>query len=69
MKELSLSVSTGQTGVGGETKDNTVVLTAKFATHDEAVAFHDQLGRLAASASKSNTGSTYNGLKKLIGNS
>jgi hypothetical protein len=47
MKELNLSVSTG-----GEGKENTVVLTAKFATHDEAVAFHDGLARLCGNATR-----------------
>jgi hypothetical protein len=48
MKELTLSVNTG-----GEGKDNTVVCTAKFATHDEAVAFHASVAKLCGDAAKS----------------
>ena len=46
MKELNLSISSGTD------KDNSVVLTAKFDTHDEAVAFHDGLARLCGSQKK-----------------
>jgi hypothetical protein len=47
MKELSLSVSTG-----GEGKDNTVVITGKFDTHQEAVLFHAQVAKFCADATR-----------------
>lgn len=49
MKDLNLSVTTSSS----EDKGNTVVLTAKFDTHDEAVAFHDGLARLCGNSKKS----------------
>jgi hypothetical protein len=50
MKELSLSVSTG-----GEGKDNTVVITGKFDTHQEAVLFHAQVAKFCADATRPST--------------
>jgi hypothetical protein len=44
MNELNLSISTGKDD------QNRVVLTAVFASHDEAVAFHSQVASLCNTA-------------------
>lgn len=53
MKELTMSISTKKDG--GENK---VVLTAAFATHEEAVKFHDGLSSLARQHSDDGGGGT-----------
>lgn len=51
MKELTLSVNTS----ASQEKENQVVLTAKFESHAEAVAFHDVLARACKDASGKKT--------------
>jgi hypothetical protein len=46
MNELNLSISTGKDD------QNRVVLTALFASHDEAVRFHNGLAKLCDGASR-----------------
>lgn len=62
MKELNLSVTTS----GSADKDNSVILTAKFATHDEAVAFHDGLARLCRGASNNTVEPMFRNPLKLL---
>ena len=49
MKELNMAIYTGKDG------ENKVTLTAAFATHEEAVSFHNGLARLAADSSRKPT--------------
>jgi hypothetical protein len=49
MNELNLSISTGKDD------QNRVVLTAVFASHDEAVSFHSQVASLCNGAKRAGT--------------
>ena len=46
MTELTLSIYTGSEG------GNTVTMTAKFSTHEEAVRFHEGVSRLCQSGTE-----------------
>lgn len=62
MKELNLSVYTGEKG------ENKVTMTATFETHADAVSFHEGIAKLCRDASKTGKDGGFQGhMQKLIG--